>query len=453
MSVWAALRGGLGFAQLLQTVVGDAAADLTSLPAFAIAVPESDGFHVAVRGPLSVRAMTAPGPVRISGADVLTWREDRILAPSQLSLADNEDSGQPSWVLNDGMAPVCLIEVLFEAEPTPAPVVVQRVEPSTTSNGVLVTDTPSLPVPTAEAPSLVESGVVTSALGDEAKASVELGADVPAPSGEPSTPVQSRDEQDLHYTTLYRSFFEDPAARNPVPETPVPDAADVHAETQMTIAPPSNTETNELVIPTTDLPYGDADDHDGMTVMSVSGSGDDHSTDHDEMTTHTWVGDQVAAGPQPPPVLGPMVSARVCPHCHTPNSTRRVTCRACDAPLDVDATQVPRPILGRLKLPGGDVRPIDHPFVIGRRPEATRFSNLDIPNLITIDDPHVSATHLRVDLEDWSVLVTSLGRNGTILRRAGEPDRRLTDGQQEIAQEQDIYFLSHDLMVSIEELA
>jgi len=139
--------------------------------------------------------------------------------------------------------------------------------------------------------------------------------------------------------------------------------------------------------------------------------------------------------------------------CRTPNSTRRVTCRSCGAPLTGEAVQIPRPCLGAIKLPSGQVIPIDHPLVIGRKPEATRFSNSDIPILIVVDDPHVSSTHLKVDLEDWSVLVSSLGRNGTILRRQGQPDRRFTEGEQVIAQVGDVYLLSNDLSVTIMELA
>ncbi|MCL2470136.1 MAG: FHA domain-containing protein [Propionibacteriaceae bacterium] len=477
-SVWAALRSGSGFAQLLQRMVGDAAADLTALPAFAIAVPESGGIHIAVRGPLSVRAMTTGGPVLISGADVLTWKEDRILAPSQLSVAADEDGGLPSWVLNDGIVPVSCIDMLPGGGDWSDSAPVHSVVTSTPGTGLAALNVPDTPSPAAVAAQGEQSNPAGHAAPVSPVPAVPPPAHGPAapphpgspqgepvtpPSGTPPAPVQSRDEQDLHYTTLYRSFFEGPAAANQAAENLDPGNPDLGnpastapvqsaAETQLTMSPPPGGPAYDPGLARTNQPYEDEDDHDGMTVMSAPGFGEGPSTDHDGMTTHTWVGDQVAASPVPSPA-GPMVSARICPRCHSANSTRRVTCRFCDSPLDVDATQVPRPILGRLKLPGGDVRPIDHPFVIGRRPEATRFSNLDIPNLITVEDPHVSATHLRVDLEDWSVLVTSLGRNGTILRRVGQPDRRLTDGQQEIAQEKDVYFLSHDLMVTIEELA
>lgn len=195
----------------------------------------------------------------------------------------------------------------------------------------------------------------------------------------------------------------------------------------------------------TDSSLDSGDDHDGLTVMGV-----DDADDHDGMTI---MGPVAPTRPPPvPPPTQPMVLSRVCPQCGTANSTRRVQCRACLSKLRGDAVQTTRPPLGKVRLPSGDIIPIDHPIVIGRKPEASRFSNVDIPVLVRVEDPHVSSTHLRVDLEDWSVLITNLGRNGTILRREGETDRRFTDGEQVIAQVGDVYCLSADLNLVILEL-
>ena len=263
-------------------------------------------------------------------------------------------------------------------------------------------------------------------------------------------------DDDMHSTTYYRSYFTDDSAQEAAPSQPP-------AQSQPTPGPVSP------------VSQDDDDDHDGMTVMSWSGletgqpaDDDDHDgmtvmalpedDDHDGMTVMEVPGMPGYPGtppppPPPPPDAAPLVLARICRNCRTPNSTRRVACRSCGAPLTGEAVQIPRPALGAIKLPDGRIVPLDHPLVIGRRPEATRFSNSDIPVLVSVDDPHVSSTHLKIDLEDWSVLVTSLGRNGTILRRQGQPDRRFTEGEQVIAQVGDIYMLSSDLSVTVMELA
>ena len=198
-------------------------------------------------------------------------------------------------------------------------------------------------------------------------------------------------------------------------------------------------------------PGGQADDHDGFTVLSAAGPDDDH----DGMTVMSQPGgpDPDRLPPPPPPPAGPVVLARICAGCRTANPTTRVDCRACGAGLFGEARQIPRPVLGRVQLPSGEILPIDHPIVLGRRPEALRFSNSDIPVLRPVDDPHISSVHLRIDLEDWSVLVTSLGRNGTILKRPGEPDRRFAEGEQVLAQAGDVYALTNQLAVAILELA
>lgn len=148
----------------------------------------------------------------------------------------------------------------------------------------------------------------------------------------------------------------------------------------------------------------------------------------------------------------PSVLARVCVSCRTPNPTSRVNCRQCGMNLGGDAVRIPRPALGTLLLPFGDTLPLDRPVLIGRKPHPARFPPGDTPVMVQIDDPHVSGTHLRIDLEDWSVLVTNLGRNTTILRRPGQPDRGLSHAEQVITQVGDTYDLGSGTTVTIQEL-
>ncbi|MCL1923573.1 MAG: FHA domain-containing protein [Propionibacteriaceae bacterium] len=154
----------------------------------------------------------------------------------------------------------------------------------------------------------------------------------------------------------------------------------------------------------------------------------------------------------PPGAPQPMVWARVCTVCQTPNSTRLEVCRGCQSALEGDGVHIPRPSLGKIQISNGDVYSLEHPLRIGRKPEAFGYSKDDEPLMIKVDDPHVSATHLRIDFRDWNVIITNQGRNGTVLRRPGEPDRRFTDQEHVVAQVGDVFYLSSELSVSIIEL-
>jgi hypothetical protein len=178
--------------------------------------------------------------------------------------------------------------------------------------------------------------------------------------------------------------------------------------------------------------------------------------DHDGMTVAGWAG-APPAGAEPGPaaaVTGPVVLARRCVACGRANPTRRPQC-ACGAPLSGDAEPIPRPALGQIRLPDGETIELDRPVIIGRRPKAARFSGQDIPRLVTVDDPdgRISGSHLRIDLVDWSVLVSDVSTNGTWLRRPGQPDQKLPKSEQLVAQVGDVYDLGDGVTVTVTGLA
>ena len=360
--LWAGLRRGEGFGGALRRLVAGAGPGLADLPDFALVGADADGVHVVVRGALSVRAVTADESLSVSGAHVLSWREEVIGQPLGLTVVADDSDDVPAWPLNEGIALVGRLDFLADGEPGP-------VAPAG----------PKVPPPAVVAPVSV------------------------------LPPVDSED-------------FDDHDGR-----------------TMLSLAGES-----------------DFDDHDGLTIISAAG-GPNPDAEGAFTTVARLPTTPAGLGPASPSSAPepetPVVLARVCPACQTANPTRRVACRQCLGPLSGDAVRIPRPALGKLRLPDGRVIDLRHPLVIGRKPQRARFSHADIPELIACDDPRVSATHLQVDLEDWSVLVTSLGKNGTILRRVGEPDRRFADGEQVLARVGDVYGLSNDLSLTIVELA
>lgn len=85
-----------------------------------------------------------------------------------------------------------------------------------------------------------------------------------------------------------------------------------------------------------------------------------------------------------------------------------------------------RPRLGVLRLSTGDVIVLDRDVVLGRAPTSTEETAAAKPNLVQLSDSgdDISRNHVRVHIEDRTVLVTDLGStNGTSVTT---PDGRRT---------------------------
>jgi hypothetical protein len=84
------------------------------------------------------------------------------------------------------------------------------------------------------------------------------------------------------------------------------------------------------------------------------------------------------------------------------------------------------------RLAGAQPQPLNRPIVFGRSPGLPRIGRGDMPLLVTVDSPDaaVSSTHLRIEQQGSSVVVTDLrSTNGTIVRPAQGPRRLLRPGE------------------------
>ena len=85
-----------------------------------------------------------------------------------------------------------------------------------------------------------------------------------------------------------------------------------------------------------------------------------------------------------------------------------------------------RPPLGGLRLPTGEVVPLDRGVVLGRKPAPVDGSS-DWPHLVHLPSDHsfVSRMHLQVELDGWDVVARDLdSRGGTTIAPPGrEPVR------------------------------
>ncbi|UUZ57857.1 FHA domain-containing protein [Nocardioides sp. B-3] len=126
-----------------------------------------------------------------------------------------------------------------------------------------------------------------------------------------------------------------------------------------------------------------------------------------------------------------LVLAINCPSGHlTPADSR--SCRVCRQPVAPrEPHRVPRPTLGGLRLPTGEVVPLDRGVVLGRKPAPLEDST-DWPHLVHLPADHtfVSRMHLHIELDGWNVPARDLdSRGGTMLTMPGRDPERMRAGE------------------------
>lgn len=123
----------------------------------------------------------------------------------------------------------------------------------------------------------------------------------------------------------------------------------------------------------------------------------------------------------------PFVAALRCARGHL-NPPQLGACRTCGDlfPAGARPETVRQPPVALLQLADGETIPIDRCVVIGRSPDPDAAQAHERARIVVIgDDPSISRTHLRIDVEDWALIVTDCGsRSGTaIVARPGEEPR------------------------------
>jgi hypothetical protein len=146
-------------------------------------------------------------------------------------------------------------------------------------------------------------------------------------------------------------------------------------------------------------------DHDGHTTFrgSTPATPAGHGVDHMRQPTHETVLAVMCVNGHPTPAYSPR-------------------CRVCHGEVPPqDPRRVPRPRLGGLRLPGGEVVALDRSVVIGRRPVPVDDQG-EWPRLVTVppEASYVSRSHVHIQLDGWLVIARDLGsRGGTTLRVPG----------------------------------
>jgi len=153
---------------------------------------------------------------------------------------------------------------------------------------------------------------------------------------------------------------------------------------------------------------------------------DDPADDHDGSTVHRpELASHLRHG------TFDTVLAVSCPTGHLTPADSKV-CRVCRQPVaPQEPRRVPRPTLGGLRLPTGEVVPLDRGVVLGRKPAPLEDST-DWPHLVHLPSDHtfVSRMHLHIELDGWNVLARDLdSRGGTMLTMPGRESERMRAGQ------------------------
>ena len=443
---WEAADRGAGVDDLLGVILREG---LRSVPGFAIAAQDADGYRVLVSGKAAA-AVAGDEPEVLSAADAPTWLERRFAGADgvRLTAGGVADQGLATLPLGRGVVLACAV-TLGTVPDAPAEVA----DPELAAAG----RTERL----AAVPADPQVGTGTVAAPGQAAAPAEAPADAPPAAGE-ATRIWST------FDHLFGSTDNppaEPAASPPVgepaapppaapgeqPAVPPPAAASAapSSDTVLPRAPDSGTETEIIEALPWQLP--DALRLNAAPPAQPSLGRPPSVQPPPTQPAHPTAPPAVPlapAVPQPAPApVGqapsghtvdraslpgadqPMVLATACPNRHL-GPPHASTCRVCGAPVpQQEPFSVPRPPLGVLHLSTGDMVPLDRDVVLGRAPSAAPDADPHArPHLVQLSSPgnDISRTHLRVDLEGWHVQVIDLGStNGTIVTLPGQQPVRL----------------------------
>ena len=426
-SLWNRCRDGLTMGQFLEALAQISGASLLSLPSFVVALDAGSATHMAARGDMVIEFTTSSGIDKIDGVQVTTWLERQVAAVEGIELRSAGIGSPPSRPLQAGLVPAAALRRGRQVG-TPAasgtPSEGHRVtEVMARSDSKVPEPSKATAVPPPSAPTTHETAIWAA---QQPQAGESFLSQTALPGDPPPVTAQQDPERRAgpsEFEMLWgetsavdidqaAAYLPNPDAPTPKPET-VPDPA-------------------EAPLPV--LSLDQIDDHDSMTILSVD----------------TYAG--VPASPaNEQPVNAGSVVAILCPLGHA-NPPHRPGCRICGSPLLGEPQRVPRPPLGWMRTSDGERVDLTTPVVIGRKPTVSRLQGLEMPRLVAVPHGHVSSNHVEIRLEGWNVMAVDLhSRNGTLLRRAGEPPVRLPE-QPAMLVAGDVVDLGHGVQFSFHEL-
>jgi hypothetical protein len=228
-----------------------------------------------------------------------------------------------------------------------------------------------------------------------------------------------------------------PAPPAPAPQPAAPQSPPQHAAPPPAVQPPAQPATPPAAAAPAS-PAGPA------AAGAADASGDDAEATVDRSAL-------LGGGPS---ASGPLVLAVLCPagHASPPHSS---ACRVCGRDIPPQQPfQTPRPSLGVLRLPTGDVVMLDRGVLLGRSPKVN--ADLDAgmrPHLVRVPSPEndISRNHVEIVLEGWHVLIRDLGStNGTTVTLPGQLPVRLRPSDQQVLEPGTVITLADEVAITFE---
>lgn len=513
--VFEELQRGATLGAILQLLTQ--AYDLWTIPPFVIALRDDDDLQVVVRGPMQVRVGGADGEERMSGKGVSTWTERLFEQVRSFSVAWNEHvdgptlpvtgavlwAGSISWGQTpepDQRAPLTgaarseppgprgssplpaaaplaapadhetpreppgiqapIVRSGADAEPAPEPASEPDPEPE---------PEPTQALDAVDVPQPAQAGEPDGGDGRDAlQEAVSLTRDDPgpAPSGEAPDPPEGDGEQPASGTPDPTAVFPavapagpgDPAAAGG--GQPRPTGSETLSEVDWDVPPHSRPGPSE---PAGEPPPTPAD----LLSGPVWGApGEEGAREQEQIPWEGARGGDTESSPNlgakllgrllgtPADEAEPTVLALLCPNGH-PSPPHTSFCSECGQRLTGTPTRVPRPSLGLLTMPDGEVVVLTRSVIVGRAPSAERSSTRDEPRLLTVASPNqeISRSHVEICLEGWSVLARDLGSsNGTLLVRDAAAPVKLPQASPLQLQSGDVLDLGEGVSLNLSEL-
>lgn len=433
-------EAGAVSAFLGRALLGDS--QLGALPGFAMVVAEAGIVRLIIRGDFEVTATNMGGEaVVLTGAELLTWAEHRLDGVAELLITDCRPGARQlpdvSYRASEGVLPASAIKLTFEPEkqgisqggdegspdedPTesdgahnfasqprerPAGSDLDRessldVEVVDTGATLLGQADPIANASTLEAePSAFNEDLAVPRDLTPSRPDIALARDDANLGEAAEPPTATGNYDDLFGPTMARSV--EGAARRPA----------------MVDEPGSSDKQVMIVGSEPDDPA-----HDGETIGIAELRALRQKNVVDALEEPTNAGGLLAvscgAGHRNPPFLS--------------------NCRICGSLIfDQKPESISQPVLARISGPGFEPIRLDRKVLVGRSPRAKGHLEGGItPELLVIASPEkdVSRTHLELNVEGWSMLVTDLdSANGTMVELPGRPPVRLRPGEAQLVE-------------------
>ncbi|CAM3419179.1 FHA domain-containing protein [Nocardioides dubius] len=408
--LWELVDAGADFDEVLDALISGG---LRALPAFALLSVDGDAARVVLRGAVSAEFTVAADVVTLDGRDAATWLEQSLSSVSQARLLLQEVEEAVVGLLPGGLVRVAqvdhpaVVEVVALGAGAPLDLSAQSIPEAPVADA----GTPYFDAAVAAAPQVVAPPEPV---------------EEPVPAAEPVAPPAEEAEPVDALSAPATEESDWIAAPQPVADPEATDVMPAITDDGPDLMPPLPGALGAAAVPLPDVPPLPPMPEPPLPRNPVPGFPD---LPEDE-------------APAAPASWGPPAEAQ--PPAGSDHDGQTVTGNWDSSqfqrqhpgiPGQPPAPSVTAQPVARLLFSSGDVVDVDRAILIGRAPEARRFTSTEQPRLVTVPSPNqeISSTHLEVrpgsGADHGTAVVSDLGStNGTVLVLPGLAPETLQPG-------------------------